>query len=92
MKIAFNLYNEENYTRFIVYCIENGIDTSECICPTDCRAKKSFFISWGTMTAYARDTHMLIKDGFIICQPFITTDEYGLYNLSAIVDCEYIQN
>lgn len=92
MKIAFNLSCEENYTRFIVYCIENGVDVSDCICPKDYRTEKAFFISWDTMSAYARDITTLIKDKFIICHPVFSANKYGTYNLEALINYEYIQN
>lgn len=92
MKIALNLSCEENYTRFIVYCVENGVDVSECITPNDYRKEKAFFISWDTMSAYARDITTLVKDKFIICQPFFSTNKYGSYNLEARINYEYIQN
>lgn len=92
MKIALNLSCEENYTRFIVYCIENGVDVSDCICPKDCRTEKAFFISWFAMSAHACDTTTLIEDGFIICHPFFSTDKNGAYSLEALINYEYIQN
>ena len=92
MKIALNLSCEENYALFIVYCIENGVDVSDCICPKDYRAEKAFFISWDTMSAHARNTATLIKDKFIICHPFFSTDKYGTHSLEALINYEYIQN